>query len=246
MAKSQVVIKLGSSIVLDKHCHVAVSRMQKLAAQIKLLQSHGHAVTLVVSGAVAAGKRRMDVASDNVAYKQMAAGIGQIELMTNLSSLFLQQQVKVAQLLLTQDDLLCEKKKANIQKMLTLSAEHNTVVIVNENDMIELNGFGGNDFLACKIAELIESDYLLLLTDVEGVYNLDKKIMQEIHHTSSSKIATINIFKKAAGTGSMQAKINAAQSAARQNITTFITSGHTENILLRLIVDKEHLGTKVL
>lgn len=246
MAKSHIVIKLGSSIVLTDKCQVAVARIQKLINQIKLLQTHGYAVTLVVSGAVAAGKRCLETGTDTVAFKQMAAGIGQIQLMAKLQELFLRKGLQAAQLLLTQEDLSSDKKQANIKNMLALSAIHNTVVIVNENDMIELNGFGGNDFLAYKIAELIESDYLLLLTDVEGVYTLDKTVMQEINQKERAHIASITITKKVGGVGSMQAKINAATQAAEQNIITFITSGHTENVLLRLIVDKEHLGTKVI
>ncbi len=247
MSQRHVVIKLGSSIVLNTEGYLETARIHRLIEQIKTIQTSGYTVSLVISGAVAVGKRfiQQSKESDDV-FKQMAASIGQVRLMADLQEIFFQQHVHAAQLLLTKEDLRLKKKKTNIKNILNAAHNARMVFIINENDAVELNNFGGNDYLACKIASLINADYLLLLTDVEGVYSIDKTILKEIAPHSFHTMGSFTNNKKVGGTGSMIAKVKAASEAAGFDINTFIMSGHTANALSRLIINKEHIGTKVL
>lgn len=247
MEQKFVVIKLGSSLIIQENGLLFKDRVCHLANQVKTLQNENYSVLLVVSGSLAIGKNIVCAQNhESKIFKQMIAGIGQVRLISGIQNIFLNHDLHAAQLLLTKQDLADAEKQNNICSVLQEAATQKIVTIINENDIVQLNDFGGNDFLACQIASLVQSEYLLLLTDVEGVMNIDKTVLSHISKRTTQDIPTISTNKKIKGTGSMKSKVEAAYKAADDNIKTYITSGHIQNVVLRLILDKEHIGTQVI
>lgn len=154
-----IVIKIGSSVICTDRYKVDEFRLFHLARQIIILQRKGIKSVLVVSGAVTCGART----SLN---KNIAAGIGQVELISAILKVFSKKALKIAQILLRKNDLAddSEKIKGVIEGYLDL----NMIPVINENDVIDLNCFGGNDYLACEIAELIGAYKVLILSTLEG------------------------------------------------------------------------------
>lgn len=250
MEKKRIVIKLGSSSIITGTGRVKRACVNQLAAQVRLLQKAGYDVVLVVSGAVACGKLPIGagmqtmMATHGARTNQVAAGIGQIRLIGALYDSFRKQKLQVAQLLLTQNDVADEGKRQTLLETFEHAFTQDVIIIANENDIVQLNNFGGNDYLAAQLARCIEADYLLLLTDVDGVYDRQMKlipVMEGAQHQIGDMHST-----KSLGTGSIQTKIQAAQQAARHDIRTFITSMETKDVLVRLVLEQEHIGTLVI
>ena len=201
MSKEHIItIKIGSSTLLTKRHLVDEFRVGQLAVQIKQLQETNWGIILVVSGAVACGSRFLSHESD--LEKQAAAGIGQVLLISKLAEIFRPQKLTIAQILVIQRDI------CNLSSVIDKHLEHGIVPVFNENDVIELNGFGGNDFLAVEVARLTQSSHLLILSTMAG-----------------------SVFGVGGGEGKLQA-VNMAQDLG---INTQIVDGKAENILLKTI-----------
>lgn len=240
-----VVIKLGSSIttnIPDEVIHK--DRFRELGKQTKILFEHGFGVIFVISGSVTCGKHSYeDVHTNDSISPSLASGIGQGYILENLRSIFKENNMFVSQMLLTKADIKNIGKREVIKRVLEEAMHHGIVSILNENDIIEINSFQGNDFLASEIAKLIHAEYLLLLTDVEGVYDENMEIIKIYPSDNTKELA---FFEKKAekGFGGIAAKICAAQDAAKTGIQTFIANGKVSNTIKRILLDNEHIGTK--
>ncbi|MDE2025928.1 MAG: hypothetical protein KGJ07_05520 [Patescibacteria group bacterium] len=240
----KIVIKIGRSIATSKRNKIDRYRFEQIAKQIKLLQERDVVVVLVVSAAVCCGEYELGLKGEYDFSKSLVAGVGQTVVMADLYTIFVKHNLKVGQLLVTKSDLKDEKKRANIKGVLTQAFEHHITLVVNENDIIELHSFDGNDFLATEIAKLAEVDSLLLLTDVEGVLDKNMQIIKE--YSNSQTLAQISKLNHKGEVGGMTGKIEAAMKAAINGIATTIASGKTQNLLTRMFLQNEHIGTRVL
>jgi len=248
----KIVIKLGSSIVtsdgdgLDEKC------LSSLIKQISILSSQNKKVILVSSGAIAAGLRKLGIEKRPkiLSELQSAAAVGQMDLVRIYEELFSDNNLISAQVLLTHSDLSDRKRYLNARSTIFNLIKNNVIPVINENDTVasEEIRFGDNDSLAAMVANLIEADLLVLLTDQDGLFSSDPredKGAELIHHgyvddKSLDDLATGT--KSKIGTGGMITKILAARRAALSGTHTIIASGKRSNILVDLSKD-EDIGT---
>ncbi len=239
----KIVIKIGRSIVTTRENILDMYRMETVVKQVKILQNHRVQVIIVISGAVTCGRKVFESVDDMECNKSLLGGIGQAYITSHLFRLFEKHKIVIAQLLLTQNEFEDHKKKNNLKTILLQAMEQNIVVIVNENDMVDLHSFQGNDNLACEIAKLIQAHELLLMTDVDGVYDQHMQIIKVF--TQGMKMATVIKQTDKGEVGGMKAKIQAAFTARKAGINSWIVHGKTKNILTRLIIQEEHIGTRL-
>jgi len=166
--KKMIVVKIGSSVLLTNRKKLDEFRISHIANQVTALIKAGIGVVLVVSGAVACGHKFVDFSKDKQYFKQAAAGLGQAILTATFTNIFSQKKMQVAQLLLTKDNFYLISKRQKIRDLLKFYIKSNFIAVINENDALDLNSFGGNDHLAGEIATLIDAERLLILSTHEG------------------------------------------------------------------------------
>ena len=241
-----IVVKIGSSVALTRRQKLDVFRMTQLAKQIKALQEREWQILLVVSGAVSTGQKILGEGFTNDhLVNQLYAGIGQSYITSGVREIFANEDLLTSQILLTKTDLEDGERRGNLQKVLALSATRGAIPIINENDIVDLNSFGGNDFLASRLAHAIRADCLIVLTDVDGVISKDGKTLSTIRDYESN-LADLKKNYSVKRVGGIGDKIIASCSAARYGIKTIIANGKAEDILVRVLLKGEKLGTEVL
>ncbi len=246
----RIVIKVGSSILATHTMRPRLGVLRSLTSQIYKLRRQGIEVVLVSSGAIVLGLGKMKSSQrpNNVTTLQAAAAIGQNILMQLYSSLFQRYKISCAQILLTWDDFDERIRYNNAKKTLLAILEEGVIPIVNENDTISTDEirFGDNDKLSALVASLIEADLLVILSDVEGLYEIrngQKRLFQEI------KEITKEIEGMASGTqkrnicrGGMIAKLEAIKIATHAKIPCVIANAKTKDVILR-ILKGDRIGT---
>ncbi|MBF0570780.1 MAG: glutamate 5-kinase [Candidatus Omnitrophica bacterium] len=243
----RIVVKLGSSQIADAQMRPKTEQLYSLAEQISQLRKTGIEVVLVSSGAIALGmgelgetKRSMELAQ-----LQARAAIGQAALMRLYSELFRKVELKCGQVLLTWDDFDNRGRFLNARHTLEAILVKGVVPVINENDTTSTEEikFGDNDKLSALVASFLHADLLVILSDVDGLYDNDKKVYDEI------KDITPEIEGMAGGTknihmarGGMKAKIDAVKIATHARTSCVITGGHIKDVLVR-VVKGERIGT---
>ena len=241
----RIVVKLGSTQIVDGNFKPKAGQLAALAKQIKMLRKAGIEVILVSSGAIALGmgelkehKRPTDLAS-----LQARAALGQAVLMRVYSEAFKKAQLKCAQVLLVWDDF--QNRALNVRHTLEAILKEGVVPIINENDTTSTEEikFGDNDKLSALVAKFLHADCLIILSSVDGFYGRDKEVIRNI------PAITPAIISMSAGTshvhvakGGMITKIDAIQVATKAGIPCVITAGSAPNVLVRL-VQGEQVGT---
>lgn len=238
----KIVIKIGRSIATSKRNKIDRYRFEQLAKQISQLQERDVSVVLVVSAAVCCGEKELGSDSLDLS-KSLIAGVGQATVMATLYNIFTKHDLTIGQLLITKSDLEDKHKRITIKKIISQALKRHIILIINENDAVELHSFAGNDYLATEIAKLTQADHLLLLTDVEGVFNENMQLIHE--YSNAEALAQIIKLNHKGEVGGMLGKIDAAIDAAIHGISTWIASGHTQDILTRMFLQNEHIGTRV-
>ncbi len=246
----RVVIKVGSSVIATYQMKPRIAKLRSLVAQISQIQKKNIEVILVSSGAVVLGmgelnqtKRPSDIASI-----QAMAAIGQTVLMRRYTELFKWNKTKCAQILLTWDDFDNRVRFNNARNTFQAMLDYGIVPIVNENDTISTEEikFGDNDRLSALVASLVQADLLLILSDVEGLYDLhskNKKVFDEIKEITREIEGVVgHTNKKHMGKGGMSAKLEAVKIATRSKIPSIIANGETKDVLLR-VLKGERIGT---
>ncbi len=247
----RVVVKLGSNVITAKN-GLNLDVIKTISDQISYLMSKGIEVILVSSGAMAAGMRKMNMIRrpDEIPKRQAISAIGQSGVMNAYEKCFAVHGIKTAQILLTGDDLTNRKRYLNSRNTLHTLIDWKIVPIINENDtiMVEEIKLGDNDNLAAMITLLMDADFLLILTDIDGLYDKDPR-----QFTDAKLIPKVKQLKKeiedfasnipgALGTGGMLSKIQAARKVTSAGIPMIVARGNAENVLLKLF--KGHsLGT---
>ncbi len=235
----RVVVKVGTSI-LSSTDGVRSERVAHLARELATLRSTGKEVVLVTSGAVAAGMSRLGMKErpKTIPAKQAAAAVGQIALMALYEEYFSVHEIRVAQVLLTHDDLASRRRYLNAKHTMRTLLEAEVIPIVNENDTVAVEEiqFGDNDNLSALVAVLIEADLLVILSDVEGLYDRDPRTNGDARLISLVENGIDGLVCSAGeagplGRGGMATKLQAAHKAALSGIPTVIADGRRERSL---------------
>jgi glutamate 5-kinase len=247
-----IVVKVGSSLVTNNGNGLDQAAIAGWAAQIANLVKQGKQVVLVSSGAVAEGMQRLGWKKRPTAVNELqaAAAVGQMGLVQMYESCFSQHHLHTAQVLLTHDDLADRKRYLNARSTLRTLLNLNVIPIINENDTVVTDEirFGDNDTLGSLVANLIEADTLVILTDQQGLYSADPRKDANatfIQHAIAGDAALEQMAGGAGstvGTGGMLTKILAAKRAARSGAHTVIASGREKDVLVRLAAG-EVIGT---
>ena len=239
----RVVVKVGSNVLTrDQGLNLPV--IASISHEICHLIASGRQVILVSSGAMAAGMRKLQLGQrpDAIPARQAVAAVGQAGLILAYEKAFARDAMKVAQILLTAEDMTSRKRYLNARNTLNTLLEWGVVPIVNENDtvMVDEIKFGDNDNLAAVIALLMDSDLLINLTDIDGLYNKDPRVFEDAELLPTIDTIGKNIERYASdipgalGTGGMLTKIKAARKVTAAGIPMVIANGTQPDILHRL------------
>lgn len=238
------VVKIGSALITADGRGLDREGLAAWVDQIADLIAAGHEVVLVSSGAVAEGMSRMGLVDRPVALHdlQAAAAVGQMGLVQAWESCFQRRGLHTAQVLLTHDDLSDRQRYLNARGTLRALVGMDVVPVVNENDAVanEELRFGDNDSLAALVANLIEADLVVLLTDQEGLFeadprqNPDAKLIDVAQARDSKLDAMAGESRGALGRGGMSTKLRAARLAGRSGAATVIASGRADDVLIAL------------
>ena len=258
----RVVIKIGSSVISNKdkgrsslECGLSKDWVRHYARQIKLIQDKGYHVVLVSSGAIMAGRERLGLsrADLSIPEKQACAAIGQSFLMHTYEKAFEKKDIKVAQILLSHDDLGNRRRYLNAKHTIEALLERNVIPIINENDSVTVEEIkiGDNDTLSATVACLVDAQLLIILSDVEGLFNRDPSIKIKGEKAELlSHVARVNDeIERTAGksnnkltVGGMYTKVIAAKKTMSFGIPTLVVNGLDEKVLENIFSGKD-VGT---
>jgi glutamate 5-kinase len=248
----RIVVKVGSSLVTNQGEGLDLKAIGNWAQQIATLRDRGCEVVMVSSGAIAEGMQRLGwkTRPSAVHELQAAAAVGQMGLVQVYESCFSKHALRTAQVLLTHADLADRERYLNARSTLRTLLTLGVIPIINENDTVVTDEikFGDNDTLGALVANLIEADVLVILTDQSGLYTADPRKDSTATLVSLAQAGDAKLEAMAGGAGSaigrggMLTKILAAKRAARSGAHTAIASGHEPNVLPRLM-QGESIGT---
>ncbi len=248
----RLVVKVGSALVTNNGNGLDLNAIGDWARQIAQLRSQGKEVIMVSSGAVACGVQRLGWGRrpKTVHEKQAAAAVGQAGLVEVYEAAFSKHGLRTAQILLTHDDLADRKRYLNARSTLNTLLGLGVIPIINENDTVITDEikFGDNDTLGALVANLLEADALIILTDQKGLYTADPRkdpqatLLQEAIAGDPTLEAMAGGAGSQVGTGGMITKVIAAKRAAKSGAHTVIASGHEIDPIIRL-AQGESVGT---
>ncbi len=247
MSCRRIVVKLGTSLLTGGTGHLNEDTMSRLVAQVAQLHQQGRELLIISSGAIAAGRSKLGLTGERqgTAFKQVLASVGQSRLMNVYDRLFGQHGITVAQALLTKADLVDRAGYLNARNTLLALLEMRVICIVNENDVVAIDEikeakFGDNDNLSAMVANLVDADLLLILTDIAGLYTADPnrypeaRLIPVVDRIDAKITALVADSTNGLGTGGMATKIEAARLATSCGTTMVIADGREPDIILRL------------
>jgi glutamate 5-kinase len=245
----RVVVKIGSNVLTENN-GLNLKAIRSITRQVCRLIDEGRQVILVSSGAMASGVKKIGLHArpDELPKRQAVAAVGQAGLIREYEKAFSRYDKKVAQILLTSEDLSSRKRYLNARNTLYTLLSWQVIPVINENDTVSVEEIklGDNDNLAAMITLLMDADILINLTDIEGLFNKDPRI-----HSDAEFIPMVTTITRsteqyaseipgALGTGGMISKIKAARKVNSAGIPMVIARGDQPNILTRLFSGKEH------
>ena len=247
----RLVVKVGSNVLTEDH-GLNLKAIRSISRQICRLIDSGLEVILISSGAMASGVKKigLDKRPDEIPKRQAIAAVGQAGLIMEYEKAFARYHKKVAQILLTGDDLNNRRRYLNARNTLCMLLSWQVVPIINENDtvMIDEIQFGDNDNLAAMITLLMDADILVNLTDIDGLYTknprkyLDAELIPLVSTIRENIVKVAGDIPGPLGTGGMLSKIHAARKVTASGIPMVIANGGKPDILLKLFSGKE-IGT---
>lgn len=238
----RIVIKVGTSTITYPHNgRINLKRVEKLAWVLSDIVNEGKDVVLVSSGAIGVGSVRLNFTErpKEIKKKQAAAAVGQAVLMQIYQNFFMEYNHSVAQILLTKDDVEIEKRRYNIENTFETLFEMGIIPIVNANDTISTEEieFSDNDRLSALVAEITKADLLIILTDIDALYDDDPKSNPNAKRVSYVEKITDDIMSMAGTNGSkysvggMATKLEAAKMCSENNIHMVIAQGDDPKII---------------
>jgi glutamate 5-kinase len=251
----RVVVKLGSYVLTTPSWKLDRKVFSDIARSVARLHQQGIQVVLVSSGAIASGMGTLGLAERPrvLAQEQATAAIGQIRLMAFWERVFAPLGMHAAQILLTHSDLRDRKRFLNARHTVDSVFDFNAVPVINENDTVVVDEikFGDNDHLSSLVTNLVQADLLIILTDIDGVYDSDPRAVSTARLIPLIRTVDSSVEQLAAGTrsrisrGGMATKIRAARTAALFGVPTIIANGKTPGNLLTVFSGKQ-VGTLIL
>ena len=250
--KKKIVVKVGTSLLAYDNGKINLQRMEKLVRVLADLHNSGREVVLVSSGAVAMGigMLGMEDKPDNLVKKQAMAAIGQVGLLRLYQKFFDEYNKTVAQVLLTRDGIENSLRRKNARNTLNELIEMGIIPVVNENDTVSTQEieFGDNDTLSAVVANLIQADLLMILTNTDGVFTADPHIYHSARKVpkvmkASDDLRDINLEGSSKmGSGGMASKIAAAELCREHNVDVIIANGADPATIMDVLEGKD-LGT---
>lgn len=257
MGKTRFVIKLGTRVLTKEDGALAESRVREFLSAIKDFRFQDQEFVLVSSGAVGLGRKQLGLTKNlQLAEKQACAAVGQVTLMETYKRIASEFDIPVAQILLTHTDFTDRNKYLNLRETLEHLLSLKVLPILNENDPVSVEeirelsqdkSFGDNDRLSAIVSEKLNADWLILLTDVEGVFEENPK-----HNPKAKIVSKIEDIRKFSGTakgksdvgrGGMKSKLSASHLASLAGVNTVIASGIKPNVLSAILKDPKSTGT---
>jgi glutamate 5-kinase len=249
----RIVVKLGTSVLTGGTPNLDWPGMVDIVRQCAELHNQGKDIIICSSGAIAAGKQRMNFPKlpPTLASKQLLAAVGQSWLMWNWERFFEIYGIHVGQMLLTRADTEHRRRFLNARDMLQAMVEHRVIPIINENDAVatEEIRLGDNDNLSALISILAGADLLILLTDQSGLFTADPRshadaqLIPEVRDIDETLRKLAGGTVSGLGTGGMATKLQAADAARRAGTDVVIAAGAAQDVILRAVA-KESVGTR--
>ena len=251
----RIVVKIGTSTLAHATGHLNIRRVASLCRVISDIKNAGHEVILVSSGAIGMGVGKLGLRQRprDIPTKQAAAAVGQCELMYIYDKLFSEYHHTVAQLLITGEDVASEKRHQNFSNTLNRLLELGALPIINENDTVATEEIviGDNDTLAAIVAKSVNARLLVLLSDIDGLYdsdphqNPDARIIPTVKNVDDHIYALAGGTGSALGSGGMVTKLNAAVIATEAGCEMVISNGSKPELLYDIAQGKP-VGTRFL
>lgn len=243
----KIVVKVGSNVLTRDDGKLDTTRISALVDQIAWLRRQGHEVILVSSGAVASGRGELGAEPhlDSVEQRQLYSAVGQVKLVNMYYTLFREYGIKVGQVLTMKENFTSPLEYSNLRACMAVMLENGVLPVVNENDTVSVTElmFTDNDELSGLMAQMLQADMLILLTNVDGIYD------GKPDDPSSRLIAQVEpgrdvsgyagSEKSSFGRGGMAAKCGIAMRAADSGIRVIIANGRRDDILKELILHPE-------
>lgn len=248
----RLVVKVGTSTLTYDTGKTNIRRMHKLVSVLSDIVNSGIEVALVTSGAIGVGVGKLGLKErpSDISGRQAAATVGQCELMFMYDKLFGEYGHTVGQLLITKSDVDSEERRKNLVNTFDKLFDYGAVPIVNENDSVAVDEivYGDNDSLSAIVAKLINADALIILTDIDGLYddnpneNEDAKLISQVGEITDELIAVAGGHGSRFSTGGMVTKLHAAQIAMDAGIDTIVMNGAAPESIYKAL-DGKQIGT---
>lgn len=245
LASHRLVVKAGTNVLTSSGTKLDRKAMSEIVAQMAQVQAAGAQVILVTSGAIAAGREVISKSRDTkgVGLGQMLAAVGQSRLMHAYQEMFAEHGIVVAQALLTHQDVEGRRGYLNVRNTLEALLANGVVPIVNENDVVDTEEisqerFGDNDTLSALVANIIDADLLLILSDVAGLYTADPNrdktatLIPRVDEVDAMTMALAEEHRSSTTRGGMGSKLRAAQLAMSTGVNVVIARGHEPNVII--------------
>jgi len=249
----KIVVKVGTNVLTNKDNRILGPVLRELVRQISVLNERDIDVVLVSSGSAIAGKEVLGEikATDKSTRRQIYSSVGQPRLMRHYYSIFHDYGMRCAQVLATKRDFDAGKHRENMINCYQGLLSEGVTPIANEDDAVSLSMsmFSDNDELASLVAELIDADRLIILSDTDGLYTGhpddegSEKITEVTVDQNVEKYVKASGKKEGEGRGGMASKLKIAKGTAKKDIPTYIANGKRENVIVDIVDDKE-IGTK--
>ena len=248
----RIVVKIGTSTLAHPTGHLNIRRVEELCKTMSDIKNAGHEVILVSSGAIGMGVGKLGLRErpKDIPTKQAAAAVGQCELMYTYDKLFSEYHHTVAQLLITNDNMVNETRHKNFTNTLNRLLELGALPIINENDTVATDEIviGDNDTLAAKVAQTVNADLLILLSDIDGLYTADPHkdpnavLLHKVTAVDQHILDLAGVSSTTQGTGGMVTKLHAAQICLNCGCDMVIANGSRPANLYDILDGKE-IGT---
>ncbi|MBI2655843.1 glutamate 5-kinase [Candidatus Woesearchaeota archaeon] len=251
LKSKRIVIKIGTNTLTDKNGLLELDVIRKLVSQIARIKNNKD-IVIVTSGAIGAGMKELGIRErpKEVVGQQVCAAVGQGILMANYHTMFSKHKVKIAQILITYNDLANKENYRHLANSLERLFQLGIIPIINENDPVSISeigpSFGDNDNMSALIAGKIKADLLIILTNVDGLFDKPPKykdavLISEVKNINK-KIEAMGSRPSNLGIGGMKAKIQAAKKATGDGAAAIIANGRKGNVLIDIINGKS-IGT---
>ena len=249
----RIVVKVGTSTLAHATGRMNIRHVEELVKVLSDLKNEGHQIILVSSGAIGMGVGKLNLPGrpGDMPTKQAAAAVGQCELMYTYDKLFSEYNRTVAQILLTADDLKVPERHMKFENTMEQLLAWHVLPIINENDTVSTEEIriGDNDTLGAIVAASVRADLLVLMSDIDGLYDSDPhrnpqaKLIREVRKLTPEILSLGGGAGSARGTGGMTTKLHAAKIATEAGCDMVIVNGEKPELLYRLL-DGEAVGTR--